>query len=535
MPDNLQETLYATISLHVYRKQGATPSLPPNWQFEDCPSALQKDGYFGAAYYNINQDTKEIQVILAQRGTDNLAGTIDDFTMWLINKVPRQFNEGALPFLHTTLSNLNEKFSSQDGWKITFSNTGHSLGATLAELITAYIGSQTDLSTQYPNLDLVNGNITTCMNFDSPGSGELLDRLMNKSHADKTLHQLGSDHHTLKILDLLHKKGVINQAGYDTLVNNLQTICTDIDAINTCLTHVNQINKLTSLLVGYQWLPDRAGKLPMALKDVKGTLYWANEFSFGNQHPMQHIYDAINERKLQVPCNPNLWPSRTVTGFQAFLNFELPFGLPHFHRIWWEGYMALLWFQNPTLHQQYTNPMNEPDFLLFRSNYITSNLRKDYQIDTNAIDEAPLGGNGFFDLSGMKEKTSVNTELALLSYLKNVYAQCSETLQESLTKEVALLPKKTNELNQLSNCLLANASRIRFLEETATTSDELSQLLQLSSTQQAADVALKAWFTALEQQKAQLKHLYQAANMIDDKIKTLQKYQNTTRENLRIL
>lgn len=417
MTDTARLQLMATISLHVYRKEGETPSLPTGWKYLDCPISLQKHGYFGSAYYCIDSATKRVQVIFAQRGTDNWQGTVEDFAMWLKDKAPKQFEESALPFLQEILTGLNHYFPKAEGWSVSFSNTGHSLGATLAELITAYFCSQTNFSTLYPNLNFTFGNKTPCTNFDSPGSGS-------------------------EMFNPLISKGLLTDAGCQTLTELLQTVCSDIDAINTCCEHVNKAN-FFAIDVGYDWLPSVGGKLPLETKDIHNAFYWTNKFSFGNQHPMVGIYNAIVAGKVMLACDPNLWTNKTYVGFQAYLNHKMPEGLPTFHVVWWEGYMALLWQQYPELHEKYA------DFLAFRQAFIQQNLRDDYKLN-NSIHH-PQELSRFFAHENRNDIHSSEEKLALLRNLKKIYdnqlANATMTVQQKANS--SLFAKAANEIESL--------------------------------------------------------------------------------------
>jgi hypothetical protein len=427
MADTERLKLMATIALHVYRKEGNTPALPIGWKYIDCPQSLQQDGYFGSAYYLIDETTKKVQVVLAQRGTDNWQGTVEDFAMWLKDKAPKQLENGALPFLQEVLFSLNNDFPKSEGWVVEFSNTGHSLGATIAELITAYFGSQTNLTEQYPNLNLSFENKTPCTNFDSPGSGSAM-------------------------FNPLIQKGLLTDAGCKILAELLQTICADIDAINTCCEHVNK-GRFWAIDVGYDWLPSIEDKLPLKTKDIHNAIYWTNKFSFGNQHPMAGIYNAIMTCKLMIPCDPTKWTDKTYAGFQVYLNHKLPEGLPTFHMVWWEGYMALLWQQYPELHKKYV------DFLAFRQEFIHQNLRNDFNLNNDI--SAPNEPARFFNKTNKSEHDLIDEKLNLLRQLSKIYhAQITDSMNTEQQKtNSTYFSKAVNMIDDLIGKLIHSTEK----------------------------------------------------------------------------
>lgn len=156
--DNFVELLTHDIAATV-NAAGLTWPSAPSWDFYSFSSGNGKndaEGYFGVAF--INRSTQ--QVVIAHRGTDvrrklesiipSLGDLKSDIQIFF-GKVPSQANS-AKSFVQGVRSKLNA-----DGYgSYTISHTGHSLGAVLAEIMTAqYAGNR-------------------AVTFDSPGSKPIL-------------------------------------------------------------------------------------------------------------------------------------------------------------------------------------------------------------------------------------------------------------------------------------------------------------------------------------------------------------------------
>ncbi|MFN7097986.1 MAG: lipase family protein, partial [Gammaproteobacteria bacterium] len=347
---NIEDPLLnAALSLDVYRDPNR-PSLPNGWQvYMDCPPELQIDGYFGAAYYSssyIERNAMNISVVIAHRGTANRAGITEDIQIYLFDTVPAQFKNSALPFIKQVIAKINQDFpysnpntNMQYGAELGF--TGHSLGGALAELSTAYTASMSGLRYEhdYPNSPL-SGLGSYCNSFESPGSGQLLTVLLN----DK----------------------MINCRGIAALKNILETYVADIDAINTALEHVGY--EIQIIDVGYDWLPDVTGKLPMA----PDLVYYFRQYSIEDQHRMQKMYNAIKNGGIGPSRAAINWPVGADAGLAAYMQYSPAINPNHF--IWWEGYMERLWQQYPDLQSEYVGSEGNPDYSAFKESYISQYL-----------------------------------------------------------------------------------------------------------------------------------------------------------------
>lgn len=125
---------YALFSLEIYRNLGdnlllPTGRIPEGWRsYMDSPAELNTNGYFGGAYINDDNST----IVIAHRGTDDGYDLANDATLAIISAIS-QFSNSAVPFI-----NLVQNKLTLDALSPQITYTGHSLGAALAELSSAY-------------------------------------------------------------------------------------------------------------------------------------------------------------------------------------------------------------------------------------------------------------------------------------------------------------------------------------------------------------------------------------------------------------
>lgn len=361
------DLLNAALALDVYRDLDRPP-LPAGWQiYLDCPLELQIDGYFGAAYYSMysfEKNSMAVNVVIAHRGTVNKEGGLEDLEMYFLHKVPAQFNNAALPFIQQVLEKIDVDFPSfKKGifYVTAWAFTGHSLGGTLAELSTAYCASQPFYKylVKYPNNSL-DSNLTYCHSFESPGSVELLNVLSNQ--------------------------GIVDQEGIQWLQEAVNCIFSDINAINTALTHIGDF--FMSVSVGYEWLPNATGKLPLE-PDV---IYYVEQYTIQDQHHMKKLYNAIkNDNVFEILEE---WPAGADAGLTSYMQYQA--SLNGFHYQWWDGYMQLLWEQYPELATEYTyadgSPGNYDAFTYaYIQEYLSGNQNKSIYLNRTAHDNSNVG------------------------------------------------------------------------------------------------------------------------------------------------
>lgn len=182
----LKHYVYAVFSELAYKGENPPP-MPKGWSLlMYSPGIINTQGYFGAAF--INTSLKE--VVIAHRGTVPGWNFYQDFLIWL-EKVPTQFINSADPFTGLVKEKLSQEFPSD--WKeFNYVYTGHSLGATLAELSAAR-------------------ELKPGITFESPGS--------------------------LAMIQSFIKKGVISSEALDFLQKKLVTYNTSPNAIDTTNRH----------------------------------------------------------------------------------------------------------------------------------------------------------------------------------------------------------------------------------------------------------------------------------------------------------
>lgn len=332
-------TLCAAFALDVYRDKHR-PALPADWlTLCDCPSAYQKKGYFGAAYYRM-QTAGQMTVIIAHRGTANLKGVYEDVRYLLLEKsVPPQFSEGAQPFINYVREQLQQQFPDMN---ITVAFAGHSLGATLAEISLAYAQSTFGLADSHYDAE---GNLLgercweAAYTFESPGSAPIMDKMLQQNEISTVVR---------------------TQIADDLFIYNA-----DVDAINTCMPH--QTLRLLTLDVGYSWISLKDGSYPLA----PTALYFLLNFTIKDQHGMQKIYDFFqNPTDVFAKDRPTpelIWPQNAWAAYQLYGTYE-GISSTSSHTQYWDGfnnsvdeaigYIQRVWDTHPEIHMQYENAYN---------------------------------------------------------------------------------------------------------------------------------------------------------------------------------
>lgn len=326
----------AALSLHVYRDKDE-PVLPEGWRLIlDCPDEYQKEGYFGAVYAK-HIEHNIYDIILAHRGTQGFPAVVEDIELFLFKKVPAQFSAGAIPFINYALEFLNKNFS-QRNLKLMF--TGHSLGATLAELSVAKWSD----SLYSPR----------AITFESPGSKPFI--LNNKELPETALEYV--------------KRAVA-------------TSNADVDIINSIFEHVGLKEYLVPHYVGYSYVSSDIDGYPIP----PGDLYFFINFTVEDQHKMLKMYEYYKdpERIKLFPLFPkanNLnmdtnfqWPVGIENAYKYYLNY-CPEGQVS-HSRYWEEYIKKCWENYPNIHACYNNQWFE-----FRDYFLRKLLKHSYGIDT---------------------------------------------------------------------------------------------------------------------------------------------------------
>lgn len=271
---------YALFSLDVYQDRNDHVVLPSNWApLLKSPENLNTEGYFGIAY--INRNTKEI--VIAHRGTNDLYDIFKDDGSLFLQWAPPQFLNSARPFIQLVKDNLSEH-SNIYGFGYTFSFTGHSLGASLAEI-----------SAAQENVPAVT--------FDSPGTVPIINTLMSDG-------QLPAD-----ALSKAHA--------------NTKTYLANPNLVNTLHPHLGTF---------YRVYPPYNMAIP---GDPTSAISYSLYYTILNQHKMGGLLAQFNQNTglPQVWSQPTSWPVGTLvstSGYNNYLNYAKN---PYF----WNQYIARQW------------------------------------------------------------------------------------------------------------------------------------------------------------------------------------------------
>ena len=332
----------AALSLHVYRDANEPP-IPDGWSLlMDCPTEYQLDGYFGAVYSQcIDTEDPLYDIVIAHRGTCNFPDVIEDIEMFISQKVPAQFLASAVPFVLAAIKLLDQKYGRAH-YTVTF--TGHSLGASIAEICTAYWCNSEELSVM----------ATT---FESPGSKPLITQLI--------------------------KQGVLSAGSLKYASVAVTTCNADVNAINSCLEHVASpgspayvgYSYVSSIFSGYPIPPDQS--------------YFFFDFTCYDQHQMIKMYnywknspDLKNQIKNNFLDHSSFaWPIGISNALDYYMTY-LPnrgSGPEGQHQEYWDIYIQKCWDESALIRMQYNN-----DFNLFQTAFIQNNLKQDPQTKTQS-------------------------------------------------------------------------------------------------------------------------------------------------------
>ncbi len=277
----------------VYREL-LRPSLPDGWDiFLDCPSSLQNDGYFGAAYIQEWKNTS--YVYIAHRGTSNIPDAIEDFEMWALSITPKQFYTGAVPFIQLVFERLNEKYAGSDQ-RIRILFTGHSLGATLAELsILKYIHYFDDPSS---NTYDENRYIDEVYIFENPGSEPLALNMLNS--------------------------GETTQANMEDAANKISIYNSEVDLINTCMRSLSAMfpssaKRTLTFAAGYKYSSLSPPKEPLPF--VPDAKYFLWNYTIRDQHKIDYVYQWVFIKGyIGSYCKVGNWPVGIDNGYTQDLS-----------------------------------------------------------------------------------------------------------------------------------------------------------------------------------------------------------------------
>jgi hypothetical protein len=256
---------FALLSLKVYYdpKDSHYP-WPTDWypiltSFDNLPENTKSQGFFAGAYYNNKTQT----LIIAFRGTDDKWDVFMNDLAMVANTIPRQYYAAekfvSYVYSHMTSAGLTVQYRYF---------TGHSLGASLAELCAAKFKVRA----------------TT---FDSPGT-----------------------------------KSLIDQTELDFLNNNVNIFNTAPNLVNTMARHAGIVYRIYPLIDGFT-------KVKVIQPD---DVFYAQVYTFGGkyfalfgesagkgQHSMSGIVDQLNDKTdFKVKSMANDWPSGMFIGCNGY-------------------------------------------------------------------------------------------------------------------------------------------------------------------------------------------------------------------------
>jgi len=329
----------AAFSLHVYRDSDQPP-LPEGWSLlMDCPTAHQLDGYFGAVYAQcIDTEDQIYDVVIAHRGTSNFPDFIEDLELFISQKVPAQFLASAVPFVLEAIAFLDQKYG-RIHYSITF--TGHSLGASMAELCVA----------QWCNPD----ELTTMgLTFESPGSKPLIMQLI--------------------------QQGRLPAGSLEYAASVIATCNADVNAINSCLEHIASPNG--PFYIGYSYVSSDLSDYPIPPDQV----YFFLDFTWHDQHQMVKMYnywkssadlEHLKKIKNNVSTSSGFtWPIGVSNAFDYYMTY-LPNrgeGPEVEHQEYWDSYIQKCWNESALIRMQYKNNQDA-----FSTSFIQTHLKQDPQ------------------------------------------------------------------------------------------------------------------------------------------------------------
>lgn len=327
----------AAFSLHVYR-DADEPPIPAGWVLLlDCPTEHQLDGYFGAVYAQcIDTDDQIYDVVIAHRGTSNFPDLIEDLEMFIAQKVPAQFLTSAAPFTSEAIAFLDQKYG-RTNYSITF--TGHSLGASIAELCVARWCSPDEL-------------VTMGLTFESPGSKPLITELIQQGH--------------------------LPAGSLEYAASVIVTCNADVNAINSCLEHIS--NPGGPHYVGYSYISSDLSEYPIPPDQV----YFFFDFTWHDQHQMVKIFnywkdgpDLQNPKKIKnnfVLDSGFKWPIGVSNAFDYYMTY-LPNcgeGPEIEHQQYWDTYIQKCWDESALIRMQYKNNQGS-----FAKNFVQTHLKQE--------------------------------------------------------------------------------------------------------------------------------------------------------------
>lgn len=339
MQDHFNAQICSTFALDVYQDI-QTETLPQHWAYHsETTDEHQNRGYFARVFIS-EIAPQQLAVVIANRGTDDWYDIMQDAAMWLIKKIPSQFFHAVEPFVNHTIKALQDEYPD---YQIQLSFTGHSLGATLAQLAMIYFAEQPmSQVTVHPG----------CV-FESPGCEPLVEKLKDDGH--------------IQIID-------------KDFCNDIRIFNADVNVINTCISQINNVS--IAYHVEYDYVPLRNGELPLK----PNIFYFFDNFSVKDQHSMQKMHDFIqqsayaNQLAKMPTSHKGDWPSGVISAYKFYKQYQ-PTEVTNRHMSYWngdladhgDGYIHRCWQSQPEIQKDYDHDFKK-FFVYFTEEVLKADL-----------------------------------------------------------------------------------------------------------------------------------------------------------------
>ncbi|MCL5261348.1 MAG: ankyrin repeat domain-containing protein [Gammaproteobacteria bacterium] len=309
------EAVTSTFALVVYDDwQQPSKPIPPKWSYLlKLPANLQTNGYYGESFIccHILESAprgRTCYVAIAHRGTRATWDAYDDFYedfSIAFGKEPYQYYMNALSYVDLVKKYVDSQYPGSE-YNIYYSQTGHSLGAILAELIVAsgYFTQTWDSKV-----------------FDSPGVVPIIQ----------------------------HMQGLLPKDAFERVKNGVRY---DFSGANTINTFNEQISP-PSINLEFEHEDFEKHKIPLSKIGSPGMIYYFFDYT-QNQHQMINFYDKWHSNtsgsKTIVYNKDFTWPIGFDAGYRYFISTD-----DICRGQYWNSYMAYMWAHSPGIHDLYKN------------------------------------------------------------------------------------------------------------------------------------------------------------------------------------
>ncbi|HSW71148.1 MAG TPA: hypothetical protein VLH77_04130 [Gammaproteobacteria bacterium] len=329
--------------------------LPAGWSYliKSSPN-LQADGYLGVSFIKCSeqQGQKSCTVAIAHRGTTLAIFDLYEDLLVFLEKTPDYF-DNALQFVSEVRSYVQNHFSEKNPLIL---NTGHSLGALLAELIQAADSSFRMYTSAY----------------DTPGSKTMIDQLVGRHLLPRT--------------------------AFENMKRHTSYYFTTVNAINTCNPQLGPL--IDAPLYEINSAHEDFSNAPINQMSPPGLTYYFWNYSLA-AHAISHFYHP--KGLFMVQAN---WPAGLRTGYHVYLS-------PIRYGQYWDDYMNYAWKNSRVLKFKFSG-----DFEAYRAQFLEELKEKmGFQKNKNLLNEsidkqlyyAILGNDTFEARKLLNLQAKVNT------------------------------------------------------------------------------------------------------------------------------